>query len=108
MRFVFTMAGAVALVVLGAVFLIAANDQEAERIKEAQEAVLKSNSACMVCHIDFVDEELTVQHQKADVMCAACHGPCLEHMDDEMAATRPDLLFGRADAALGSEDETLQ
>jgi len=97
MRLVFTMAGAAALMMLGAVLLIAANDQEAERIKEAEEAVLKSNSACMVCHIDFADEELTVQHQKAGVMCAACHGPCLEHMNDEMAATRPDLLFGRAE-----------
>ena len=97
MRLVFTMAGAAALVMLGTVLVIGASDEEQERRKEGEEAVLKSNSACMVCHIDFVDEELTVQHQEAGVMCAACHGPCLEHMDDEMAATRPDLVFGRAE-----------
>lgn len=76
--------------------LVVASDEEKGR-KEAEEAVLKSNSACMVCHIDFDEEELTMQHRKANVMCAACHGPCLAHMDDEMAATRPDRLFGRAE-----------
>lgn len=78
------------------VFLAAATDEDRAR-KEAEEHVLKSNSACMVCHIDFDEEELSIQHQKAGVMCAACHGPCLEHMEDEMAATRPDRLFGRAE-----------
>ncbi len=89
--------GGAGLALVASVFLVAATDVEKERIKEAEEAVLKSNSACMVCHIDFDDEELTVQHRKADVMCAACHGACLQHMNDEMAATRPDLLFGRAE-----------
>jgi len=85
-----------AAVVLAAAFLVAGSEDD-QRRKEGEEAVLKSNSPCMVCHIDFADEELTVQHRKAGVMCAACHGPCLEHMDDEMAATRPDRLFGRAE-----------
>jgi len=83
-------------VAVAMVLLVAASD-EVQRRKEAEDAVLKSNSPCMVCHIDFDEEELTVQHRKADVTCAACHGPCLEHMDDEMAATRPDRLFGRAE-----------
>ncbi len=91
-----TNAGMVVLAVAAVVSLIAATEED-QRRKEGEEAVLKSNSACMVCHIDFDDEELTVQHRKAGVMCAACHGPCLEHMDDEMAATRPDRLFGRAE-----------
>lgn len=97
MRLTWTRAGMVGLSAVAAAFFIAASDEEQERRKEGEEAVLKSNSACMVCHIDFADEELTVQHQEAGVMCAACHDPCLEHMDDEMAATRPDLLFGRAE-----------
>ncbi len=85
-----------AAIVLAAAFLVAGSEDD-QRRKEGEDAVLKSNSACMVCHIDFADEELTVQHRKARVTCAACHGPCLEHMDDEMAATRPDRLFGRAE-----------
>lgn len=89
--------GIAVLAVASVLFLIAATDEEESRIKEAEEALLKSNSACMVCHIDFDDEELTAQHRKADVMCAACHGLCLAHMNDEMAATRPDLMFGRAE-----------
>jgi len=97
MRLVWTKAGVAALAVAAGVVLIAATDEERQRIKEAEEAVLKSNSPCMVCHIDFDEEELTVQHQKAEVMCAACHGACLAHMNDEMAATRPDRLFGRAE-----------
>jgi len=95
MRLVWAKASMAAIAVV-ALFLVSATDEEQGR-KEAEEVVLKSNSACMVCHIDFDDEELTVQHWKAEVMCAACHGPCLEHMNDEMAATRPDLLFGRAE-----------
>ncbi len=96
MRPVRTKAG-VAAVAASVVFFIAATDEEKERAKEAEEAVLKSNSACMVCHIDFDEEELTVQHRKAGVMCARCHGFCQAHMNDEMAATRPDLIFGRAE-----------
>lgn len=97
MRLLLTKSSAAMVALVALVFLIAATDEEEHRIKEAEEAILKSNSACMVCHIDFDEEELTVQHQKADVMCARCHGPCLAHMNDEMAATGPDLVFGRAE-----------
>lgn len=97
MRLVWRKSGLASLALGTAALVIAATDVEKERIKEAEEAVLKSNAPCMVCHIDFDDEELTVQHRKAEVTCAACHGPCLAHMNDEMAATRPDLVFGRAE-----------
>ncbi len=96
MRSTWTMSWSAVIALAMMVFLFAATHQQQGR-KQAEEAVLKSNSACMVCHIDFDDEELTVQHRKAGVTCAACHGPCLEHMDDEMAATRPDRLFGRGE-----------
>jgi hypothetical protein len=89
---------AIGLSAVAAVVLLSATGED-DWMKEAEDAVLKSNSACMVCHIDFEEEELTVQHQNAGVMCAACHGLSVSHMNDEMAATGPDQLFGRAEVA---------
>lgn len=55
------------------------------------------NSLCMVCHIDFQEEELTVKHLAKGITCAACHGACVAHMHDEMLNTKPDILYGRAE-----------
>ncbi len=55
------------------------------------------NSLCLVCHIDFDGEELTLQHVKRGLTCESCHGPSDAHMSDEMANTKPDVLYGRAE-----------
>ncbi len=59
----------------------------------------KDNSACLVCHINFEKEELVATHLKKGITCARCHGASKAHMNDEEAATEPDVLFGRAEVA---------
>jgi hypothetical protein len=55
------------------------------------------NSMCNICHLDLEDETLVVIHLKHKVTCQECHGPSMHHVNDEMAATKPDILFGRAE-----------
>lgn len=57
------------------------------------------NSECLICHMDFKAEPISVKHERAGVGCTTCHGPSLAHGDDEMNITPPDMLFGRAEIA---------
>lgn|GEM_PF-378165 len=56
------------------------------------------NSRCEVCHINFMQEELTKVHAKADIGCAKCHGESDAHIADESWAsggngTAPERMF---------------
>jgi hypothetical protein len=57
----------------------------------------KNNSACLVCHINFEKELLVSTHLKKGITCARCHGVSYDHMNDEEAVTKPDVLFGRSE-----------
>jgi hypothetical protein len=59
------------------------------------------NSRCQVCHLNFMQEALTVGHAKTNIGCATCHGACDAHIADESWAsggngTAPDIMFPRA------------
>ena len=55
------------------------------------------NSACYVCHMTFVGEEIAKQHLAAKVGCVECHGPSVKHANDEnIGATPPDIRYKRA------------
>lgn len=59
------------------------------------------NSRCFVCHINYVKEELAVDHALADIGCAKCHGVSDEHIADESWAwgkngTPPEIMYPRA------------
>jgi hypothetical protein len=54
-----------------------------------------NNSRCLVCHINFEDEELAVTHAKADIGCVKCHGESKAHSADEDNVTPPDIMFPR-------------
>lgn len=53
------------------------------------------NSRCHVCHGNFVDEPLAVNHAKQGVGCERCHGPCDEHCSDEGNITPPTILYAK-------------
>ena len=58
------------------------------------------NSRCFVCHVNYMAEEIAIAHAKADVSCAACHGPSDAHIADESWAsggngTAPDRMYTR-------------
>jgi len=54
---------------------------------------LVDNSSCFVCHDDFRDDELTIEHGKEEVGCIKCHGESFDHRDDEDHITPPDKMF---------------
>ncbi|HIJ53125.1 MAG TPA: hypothetical protein HPP66_08235 [Planctomycetes bacterium] len=57
---------------------------------------LGANAACYVCHITFVQEELSKTHLRAKVPCIRCHGLSAGHANDEdIGATPPDVSFKR-------------
>lgn len=55
-----------------------------------------ANAACYVCHITFVQEELSKTHLRAKVPCTNCHGLSAGHANDEnIGATPPDIIIER-------------
>ncbi len=55
-----------------------------------------ANAACYVCHMTFVQEELSKTHLRAKVPCTRCHGLSAGHANDEdIGATPPDVSFIR-------------
>lgn len=51
------------------------------------------NSACYVCHANYEEEEMVVQHALEEVGCIDCHGPSYDHRDDEDNVTPPDVMY---------------
>jgi hypothetical protein len=59
------------------------------------------NSRCQVCHLNFMQEALSVTHAKTNIGCATCHGPSDNHIADESWAsggngTAPDIMFRKS------------
>jgi hypothetical protein len=59
------------------------------------------NSRCQVCHLNFMQESLTVSHARTNIGCATCHGECDAHIADESWAsggngTPPEIMFPRS------------
>lgn len=65
-------------------------------LRGAKGVLPEDNSLCLLCHANFKDELLVVEHLDEGMSCAYCHGICYEHMDDETSRTKPDFLYGRA------------
>ena len=56
------------------------------------------NSRCQVCHVNFMQEQLSLVHSRTNIGCANCHGPSDAHIADESWAsggngTAPDVMF---------------
>ena len=58
---------------------------------------MEDNESCLVCHLDFKNEDISAVHLDAGVTCAACHGDSEAHRADEWNVVRPDVLWGRAE-----------
>jgi len=71
-----------------------------EKELPAPSGPVADNSRCHVCHLNYVREELAVQHARANIGCADCHGNCDEHIADESWAwgengTPPGIMYPR-------------
>lgn len=67
------------------------DEPTAEEGKE--QAFLRINEACYVCHGNYREEPMAVSHAKQDVSCMKCHGASLEHRNDEDNITPPDKMY---------------
>jgi len=59
------------------------------------------NSRCRVCHLNFMQEAITVVHAQTNIGCATCHGPSDAHIADESWAsggngTAPDIMYRKS------------
>jgi hypothetical protein len=53
------------------------------------------NSDCLTCHMNYKNEELTVNHAKMGMGCVDCHGQSNEHAGDKDALTPPEIMFSK-------------
>lgn len=56
------------------------------------------NSRCFVCHLNYMAEDIAVEHAKAGIGCQGCHGESSPHIADESWAeggngTPPDRMY---------------
>jgi predicted CXXCH cytochrome family protein len=54
---------------------------------------LTINNACFVCHNNYSEEELVIEHAKEKTGCVDCHGQSFAHRDDEDNVTPPDKMY---------------
>ena len=66
---------------------------ETESTRRAGPITGADNSACFVCHANYREETLAVQHAQAEIGCVACHGPSFAHRNDENNTTPPDKMI---------------
>ena len=55
------------------------------------------NSLCIVCHLNFAENDAIAGHVSERITCAHCHGVSIDHMNDESMMTSPDILYGRTE-----------
>ncbi|MDY0166603.1 MAG: multiheme c-type cytochrome [Thermoguttaceae bacterium] len=68
-------------------------DEKLPEAPKKQEVLKADNFACHVCHANYQTEELALVHARAGVGCVKCHGPSLDHCDDEAHEIPPDVMF---------------
>ncbi len=56
------------------------------------------NSRCIVCHMNYVKEDIAVTHARVNIGCVRCHGESDAHIDDESwswggKGTPPDIMY---------------
>lgn len=54
------------------------------------------NPFCRVCHLDFDEEELALDHELMGIGCERCHGESERHRSDEANVTPPEIMYPKA------------
>jgi len=71
-----------------------------EKLPEAPKEKVKlkvDNLACFVCHGNYEDEPLVIEHAKKAIGCVDCHGQSHDHRNDEDNITPPDKMYAPED-----------
>ncbi|MCL5279973.1 MAG: hypothetical protein M1376_08720 [Planctomycetes bacterium] len=75
------------------------NAQNVTVVKAVQDPAKKpteafvANPYCKVCHLDFDEEELALQHEIWGIGCERCHGESFRHRSDEANITPPEIMY---------------
>ena len=85
-----------AMAVLVGCHLIGLSDPASPDNPGDPKATVTDNSRCHVCHINYDDEKLAVDHAKASVGCENCHGLSDDHCNDENNITPPQLMYPKS------------
>ncbi len=75
----------------GAPLLLEEPPKKKPRAKD--QGPVADNHACHVCHTNYEEELMAVQHAEADVGCVECHGQSAAHRNDENNITPPDKMY---------------
>jgi hypothetical protein len=68
-------------------------DAPAEKPPQKGKGPKADNHACFVCHTNYQDESMAVEHANANVGCMKCHGESIAHRNDENNITPPDIMY---------------
>jgi len=64
---------------------------------ERKEREEPDNYLCLVCHINFRDQDpFVTAHEAASIACYDCHGWSEPHMDDEEHLTPPERMYEKS------------
>lgn len=67
--------------------------EEEESFAIATTQAATENTACFVCHANYMTEFLANRHAKADIGCVNCHGQSSAHRNDENNITPPETMY---------------
>ena len=73
-----------------------AGQQAKEDYYEKSSESFVANPFCLVCHLDFEEEELVLNHKLAGIGCERCHGESTRHRSDEANITPPEIMYSKA------------
>ncbi|MFC1635569.1 cytochrome c3 family protein [Planctomycetota bacterium] len=51
------------------------------------------NTACFVCHANYMTESLASHHGGVNIGCIYCHGESIAHRNDENNTTPPEIMY---------------
>ena len=72
-------------------------DEKLPEAPKEKEELKVDNQACHVCHGNYQEEPLALEHAKEGVGCIDCHGESLDHRDDEDNITPPETMYALED-----------
>jgi hypothetical protein len=64
-----------------------------EETAAAKTEAAVENTACFVCHANYISESLASRHAGVNIGCVHCHGESTAHRNDENNTTPPEIMY---------------
>ena len=64
-----------------------------EEVAAANTEAAVENTACFVCHANYMTEFLAGYHAGVNIGCVHCHGESTAHRNDENNTTPPEIMY---------------